>query len=212
MYSTKFSVIPFQFLLLVFVFVLFTSVALAAPETTETTDTPEISHKLPAILILPVIDNTELKNPHEYMTDAMNTKYAAKYPKEQFAVIPFQKYSEQGNANDEPQSQDKLLQSATAAGADYVIRTELQKVEIRRGVKGIFLKKWCSADIPVKITIWNVASGKTVFDDVIQARGDKENGIGLAIGLLLSVSEKETIKDGLTKIGNRLDKELPPLK
>ena len=209
MYSTKFSVIPFQFLLLVFVFVLFTSVALAAPETT---DTPEISYKLPAILILPVIDNTGLKNPHEYMTDAMNIKYAAKYPKEQFAVIPFQKYSEQGNANDEPQSQDKLLQSATAAGADYVIRTELQKVEIRRGVKGIFLKKWCSADIPVKITIWNVASGKTVFDDVIQARGDKENGIGLAIGLLLSVSEKETIKGGLTKIGNRLDKELPPLK
>ena len=209
MYSTKFSVIPLQFLLLSFVFVLFTSVALAAPETT---DTPEISYKLPAILILPVIDNTGLKNPHEYMTDAMNIKYAAKYPKEQFAVIPFQKYSEQENANDDPQSQDKLLQSATAAGADYVIRTELQKVEIRRGVKGIFLKKWCSADIPVKITIWNVASGKTVFDDVIQARGDKENGIGLAIGLLLSVSEKETIKDGLTKIGNRLDKELPPLK
>ena len=209
MYSKKFSVIPFQFLLLVFVFVLFTSVAAAAPETT---DTPEISPKLPAILILPVIDNTGLKNPHEYMTDAMNIKYAAKYPKEQFAVIPFQKYSEQENANDDPQSQDKLLQSATAAGADYVIRTELQKVEIRRGVKGIFLKKWCSADIPVKITIWNVASGKTLFDNVIQARGDKENGMGLAIGLLLSVSEEAAIKDGLAKIGTRLDKELPPLK
>lgn len=209
MYSTKFSVIPLQFLLLGFVFVLFTSVAFAAPETT---DTPEISHKLPAILILPVIDNTGLKNPHEYMTEAMNAKYAAKYPKEQFAVIPFQEPADQENANDEPQSQDKLLQAATVAGADYVIRTELQKVEIRRGVKGIFLKKWCSADIPVKITIWNVASGKTVFDGVIQARGDKENGMGLAIGLLLSVSEEATIKDGLTKIGNRLDKELPPLK
>ena len=209
MYSTKFSVIPLQFLLLSFVFVLFTSVALAAPETT---DTPEISHKLPAILILPVIDNTGLKNPHEFMTDAMNIKYAAKYPKEQFTVIPFQKYSEQENANDDPQSQDKLLQSATAAGADYVIRTELQKVEIRRGVKGIFLKKWCSADIPVRVTIWEAASGKTVFDELIREKGQRENGIGLAIGLLLSVSEKETIKDGLTKIGNRLDKELPPLK
>ncbi len=209
MYSKKFSVIPFQFLLLVFVFVLFTSVAAAAPETT---DTPGISPKLPAILILPVIDNTGLKNPHEYMAKAMNTNYAAKYPKEQFAVIPFQKYSEQGNGNDESQSQDNLLQAATAAGADYVIRTELQKVEIRRGVKGIFLKKWCSADIPVKITIWNVASGKTLFDDVIQARGNKENGMGLAIGLLLSVSEEAAIKDGLAKIGTRLDKELPPLK
>ena len=212
MYSTKFSVIPLQFLLLGFIFVLFTSVALAAPETTETTDTPEISHKLPAILILPVIDNTGLKNPHEYMTEAMNAKYAAKYPKEQFAVIPFQEPADQENANDEPQSQDKLLQAATVAGADYVIRTELQKVEIRRGVKGIFLKKWCSADIPVKITIWNVASGKTLFDNVIQARGDKENGMGLAIGLLLSVSEEAAIKDGLAKIGTRLDKELPPLK
>lgn len=209
MYSKKFSVIPFQFLLLVFVFVLFTSVAAAAPETT---DTPGISPKLPAILILPVIDNTGLKNPHEYMAKAMNTNYAAKYPKEQFAVIPFQKYSEQGNGNDESQSQDNLLQAATAAGADYVIKTELQKVEIRRGVKGIFLKKWCSADIPVKITIWDVASGKTVLDSVIQARGDKENGMGLAIGLLLYVSEEATIKDGLAKIGNRLDKELPPLK
>ena len=209
MYSKKFSVIPFQFLLLVFVFVLFTSVAAAAPETT---DTPGISPKLPAILILPVIDNTGLKNPHEYMAKAMNTNYAAKYPKEQFAVIPFQKYSEQGNGNDESQSQDNLLQAATAAGADYVIKTELQKVEIRRGVKGIFLKKWCSADIPVKITIWDVASGKTVLDSVIQARGDKENGMGLAIGLLLYVSEEATIMDGLAKIGNRLDKELPPLK
>ena len=209
MYSKKFSVIPFQFLLLVFVFVLFTSVAAAAPETT---DTPEISPKLPAILILPVIDNTGLKNPHEFMTEAMNANYAAKYPKEQFTVIPFQKYSEQENANDDPQSQDKLLKSATAAGADYVIRTELQKVEIRRGVKGIFLKKWCSADIPVRVTIWEAASGKTVFDELIREKGQRENGIGLAIGLLLSVSEKETIKDGLTKIGNRLDKELPPLK
>ena len=209
MYSKKFSVIPFQFLLLVFVFVLFTSVAAAAPETT---DTPGISPKLPAILILPVIDNTGLKNPHEYMAKAMNTNYAAKYPKEQFAVIPFQKYSEQGNGNDESQSQDNFLKSATAAGADYVIKTELQKVEIRRGVKGIFLKKWCSADIPVKITIWNVASGKTLFDNVIQARGDKENGMGLAIGLLLSVSEEAAIKDGLAKIGTSLDKELPPLK
>ena len=209
MYSTKFSVIPLQFLLFVFVFVLFTSVALAAPETT---DTPEISHKLPAILILPVIDNTGLKNPHEFMAEAMNANYAAKYPKEQFTVIPFQKYSEQGNNNDESQSQDNFLKSATAAGADYVIKTELQKVEIRRGVKGIFLKKWCSADIPVKITIWNVASGKTLFDNVIQARGDKENGMGLAIGLLLSVSEEAAIKDGLARIGTRLDKELPPLK
>lgn len=209
MYSKKFSVIPFQFLLLVFVFVLFTSVAAAAPETT---DTPEISPKLPAILILPVIDNTGLKNPHEFMTEAMNANYAAKYPKEQFTVIPFQKYSEQGNNNDESQSQDNFLKSATAAGADYVIRTELQKVEIRRGVKGIFLKKWCSADIPVRVTIWEAASGKTVIDELIREKGQRENGIGLAIGLLLSVSEKETIKDGLTKIGNRLDKELPPLK
>ena len=183
--------------------------AAAAPATT---DTPEVSPKLPAILILPVIDNTGLKNPHEFMTEAMNANYAAKYPKEQFTVIPFQKYSEQGNNNDESQSQDNFLKSATAAGADYVIKTELQKVEIRRGVKGIFLKKWCSADIPVKITIWNVASGKTLFDNVIQARGDKENGMGLAIGLLLSVSEEAAIKDGLARIGTRLDKELPPLK
>ena len=183
--------------------------AAAAPATT---DTPEVSPKLPAILILPVIDNTGLKNPHEFMTEAMNANYAAKYPKEQFTVIPFQKYSEQGNNNDESQSQDNFLKSATAAGADYVIKTELQKVEIRRGVKGIFLKKWCSADIPVRVTIWEAASGKTVFDELIREKGQRENGIGLAIGLLLSVSEKETIKDGLTKIGNRLDKELPPLK
>ena len=209
MYSTKFSVIPLQFLLLSFVFVLFTSVALAAPETT---DTPEISHKLPAILILPVIDNTGLKNPHEYMTEAMNSKYAAKYPKEQFTIIPFQKSSEQEAVSDKAKTQEQLLQSASVAGADYLIKTELQKVEITRGVKGVFFKKWCAASIPVKITIWNVASGKAVFDGVIKERGDKDNGIGLAIGLLFYVSEEATIKDGLTKIGNRLDKELPSLK
>ena len=80
------------------------------------------------------------------------------------------------------------------------------------GLKEFFFKKWCAASIPVKITIWNVASGKAVFDSVIKERGNKDNGIGLAVGLLFNVSEEATIKDGLTKIGNRLDKELPSLK
>ena len=209
MYFTKFSVITSKLLLWSFVFLLSSAVALAAPETT---DTPEVPSKLPSILILPVIDNTELKNPHEYMTEAMNSKYAAKYPKEQFTIIPFQKSSEQEAVSDKAKTQEQLLQSASVAGADYLIKTELQKVEITRGVKGVFFKKWCAASIPVKITIWNVASGKAVFDGVIKERGDKDNGIGLAIGLLFYVSEEATIKDGLTKIGNRLDKELPSLK
>lgn len=204
---TKFSAIPLQILLLGLVFIVLTSAAFAAPEAA---DTSAVSPRLPAILLLPVTDNTGLKRPHGYMAEAINANYAAKYPKEQFAVIPLPEPVDQRNAGNEPQSRDKLLQTATAAGADYVIRTELQQVEIRRGVKGILLKKWCSADIPVRVTIWEAASGLTVFDELIREKGERE-GMWLTIGLLFSVSEEATIKDGLTKIGHRLDKELPPL-
>lgn len=63
----------------------------------------------------------------------------------------------------------------------------------------------------VKVTIWNVASGKTVYDGVIQAKGEQETALELVIGTICFVSEEATIKDSLAKIGKRMDKELPSL-
>jgi hypothetical protein len=189
-----------------FVFVLMlliSGTALAAPEGPATTGTTS------AILFLPVVDNTGMKDTG-YMKEAINAQYAKQYPVEKFTVIPPQNYTQQVSINDGPESDDKLIKAAAATGADYVVRTDLQKVKIRRGVKGILVKKWCAADIPVKITIWNVTSGKTVFDGVIQERGDKEAFMGGAIGLVFtSASEKATVKNALVKIGKRMDKELP---
>jgi hypothetical protein len=73
------------------------------------------------------------------------------------------------------------------------------------------MKKWCAAEIPANITIWNVASGKTVFDGVIQARGDKVNILGGYMGVLITVSEKSAVENGLKKLGKKMDTELPAL-
>jgi hypothetical protein len=183
---------------------LISGTALAAPEGPETTG------KIPAILFLPIADNTGMKNTG-YITETINTQYARKYPAEKFTVIPLPDYTNQLSSNGEPGTEDEVLKAAAAAGADYVVRTDLQTIKIRRGFKGIFLKKWCAAEIPVKITIWNVASGKTVFDGVIQERGDKANILGGAMGLLLTVSEKSAVENGLKKLGKKMDKELPAL-
>jgi hypothetical protein len=178
---------------------------LAAPEAPCTVSTA------PAILFF-VTDSTGLKDPHGYMLEAINAQYTKKYPAEKFNVISLQNYTNQANINGEPESEDKVIKAAAEAGADYVIRTDLQKVEIRRGIKGIFLKKWCSAEIPVKITIWDVASDKTVFEGVIKEKGQQqESAMGLIVGSVFFVSEEATIKDGLAKIGKRMDKELPLL-
>lgn len=183
---------------------LISGTALAAPEGPETTG------KIPAILFLPIADNTGMENTN-YITETINVQYAKKYPVEKFAVIPPLDYTNQMSNNGEPETEDEVIKAAAAIGADYVIRTDLQTIKIRRGTKGIFLKKWCAADIPVKITIWNVASGKPVFDGVIRERGDKTSVVGGAIGLPFTVSEKSAVENGLKKLAQKMDKELPAL-
>ncbi|SFM00057.1 hypothetical protein [Pelosinus propionicus] len=186
------------------VMLLISGTAIAAPEGAETTG------KIPGILFLPIADNTGMKNTG-YITEAINVQYAKKYPAENFTVIPLEDYTHQVSAYGEKATEDEVLKAAAVAGADYVVRTDLQTIKIRRGFKGITIKKWCAAEIPVKITIWNVADGKTVFDGVIQARGDKANILGGSIGVLLTVSEKSAVENGLKKLGRKLDKELPAL-
>jgi hypothetical protein len=191
--------------MIVFVLMLLISgTALAAPAGPETTG------KIPAILFLPIADSTGMNNT-VYITEAINAQYAKKYPAENFTVIPLPDYTNQMSSNGEPQTEEEVIKAAAAAGADYVVRTDLQTIKIRRGFKGIFIKKWCAAEIPVKITIWNVASGKTVFDGVIQERGDKAAVVGGAIGLPFAVSEKSAVENGLKKLAKKMDKELPAL-
>lgn len=186
------------------VMLLISGTALAAPEETET------AGKIPGILFLPIADNTGMKNT-SYITEAINAQYAKKYPAENFTVIPLENYTTQAAAYGEPAAEDEVLKAAAAAGADYVVRTDLQTIKIRRGFKGITIKKWCAAEIPVKITVWDVAANKTIFDGVIQARGDKANILGGSMGLLLTVSEKSAVENGLKKLGQKMDKELPAL-
>ncbi|MCC5466917.1 hypothetical protein [Pelosinus baikalensis] len=168
----KGNVIMLKIKMIAFVLMLLISgTALAAPERPETTS------KIPAILFLPIADNTGMKNTG-YITEAINAQYAKKYPAENFTVIPLPDYTNQMSSNGEPKTEDEVIKAAAAAGADYVVRTDLQTIKIRRGFKGIFIKKWCAAVIPVQITIWNVASGKTVFEGIIQERGDKTAVVG----------------------------------
>lgn len=191
--------------MIVFVLMLLISgTVLAAPEM------PETTNKSPGILFLPIADNTGMKNTN-YITAAITTQYAKKYPAEKFTVIPLENYTSRVDIDGKPATEDEMLKAAATVKADYVVRTELQAIKIRRGFKGILIKKWCAAEIPVKITIWNVATGKTVFDSVVQERGDKTNIFGGTAGLLLTVSEKSAVENGLKKLGEKLDKGLPAL-
>ena len=191
--------------MIVFILLLLISgTALAAPQEPVTTG------KIPSILFLPIADNTGMKNTG-YITQAINSQYTKKYPAEQFTVIPHADYTNPMNSNVEPTTEDEVIKAAAAAGADYAVRTELQTIKIRRGFKGIFMKKWCAAEIPVKITIWNVVSGKTVFDSIIQERGDKTGVLGGTVGFMFTVSEKSAVENGLKKLNKKIDKELPAL-
>lgn len=198
--------------IIVFILILLISkTVLAAPAAPETTgQDPEITGKVPVILFLPIADNTGMKNTG-YIIEAINAQYAKKYPAEKFTVISLPDYTNQMSSNGKPATEDEVLKAAAVAGADYLVRTDLQTIKIRRGFKGITIKKWCAAEIPVKITICNVAAGKTVFDRVVQTRGDKANTLGGSIGLLLTVSGKSAVENGLKKLGEKMDKELPAL-
>lgn len=177
---------------------------LAAPEMPETTNTT------PGILFLPITDNTGMKNT-DYITEAITAQYAKKYPAQKFTIIPLENYTSQVAIDDKTATEDEILKAAATINADYVVRTDLQTIKIRRGFKGILIKKWCAAEIPIKITIWSVTTGKTVFDSVVQARGDKANIFGGTAGLLLTVSEKSAVENGLKKLGEKLEKSLPAL-
>lgn len=100
---------------------LISGTALAAPAG------PEGAGKIPAILFLSVTDSTGLKDPHGYMLEAINAQYTKKYPLEKFNVIPLQNYTNQAKINGEPESEDKVIKAAAEAGADYVVRTDMQK-------------------------------------------------------------------------------------
>ncbi len=191
--------------MIVFVLMLLISgTALAAPEM------PETINNAPGILFLPITDNTGMKNT-AYITESITAQYAKKYPAEKFTVIPLENYTSLAAIDEQAADEGEMLKAAATIRADYVVRTDLQTIKIRRGFKGILMKKWCAAEIPVKITIWSVATGKTVFDSVVQARGDKANILGGTAGLLLTVSEKSAVENGLKKLGEKLDKGLPAL-
>lgn len=191
--------------MIVFILMLFISgTAFAAPEEPETTG------NIPAILFLPIVDNSDMTKT-AYITETISNQYSKKYPEGKFTVVPLENYTNQLTNNGEPNTENEIINYAAAAGADYVVRTDLQKIKIRRGFKGIFIKKWCAAIIPIKVTIWNAVTGEIVFDDVIQARGDKTAIIGGGIGALFTVSEKSAVENGLKKLTKKMDTELPEL-
>lgn len=167
------------------------------------------NEKLPVILILPFTDNTGMKKT-AYISKTINDEYAKKYPIGKFTILPPESYTNQVSSNSEP-IDENVIKIATAAGADYVIKTDLQKIEIKRGVKGLFMTKWCAAIVPIKITIWNTASSKAVFDEIITERGDRQNFLGFYMGALMTASEKTAIERSLVKTGKRMDNELPSL-
>jgi hypothetical protein len=171
---------------------------------------PKKDETLPTIFILPFTDETGIKGT-DYISKSINDQYTKKYPLQNFTILPTEDHTNQVAPNMEPSTEEDIIKAATSAGADYVIKTDLEKIEIKRGVKGLFLKKWCAAIIPVKITIWNVKSNKIVFDALIKERGDRENVLGFYMGALFTASEKTAIERGLAKIGKRMDKELPAL-
>lgn len=203
------SALTLRLQMLALVFLLFISgVTLANPDPVETSEPSPIP---PSLIFLPIADNTALTKPHEYIAESINAKYAEKYPLAKFTVIPFQKYLDQMSLTEGPETDSKILAAAAAVGAKYVVRTDLQKIEIKRGVEAFTFKKWCSADIPVKINIWDVAAGKTIFEGVIREKGRQKGAMFLLSSLLFFVSEKATINNGLEKIGKRMASELPLL-
>ncbi len=158
---------------------------------------------LPSVLVMPISDNSEIKDNHQYISDSITARYNAKFTKDKFVLIPGQSYIDWVKQSATSATGDaRLINAGKGVGAKYVVATEIQKVVIKRGIKwGFITKKWCTAEMPVKIIIMDVESGRKVYESVITETGKKEATVGF-------VSDEATIKTALAAIEPRIDKEV----
>lgn len=96
---------------------------------------------------------------------------------------------------------DKLTSALKELGVTYLVRAEIGKVEIKRGIKmGLVIKKWCSADLLANITVNDVINDKILYNKTIAEKGKNEVSLGFA-------SSAGAVKIALGKVFEQFDNE-----
>lgn len=177
------------------------SIALAATDDTSAKQT---------VAILPIVDNSGLEKLNEYVPDIVTARLSNKFGSN-YAVLSGQalvdKLKEKGITNVTTTEEKQLMAALKESGVTFMVKTEISKVDEKRGMKwGLVIKKWCTTEMPVKTSIYD-AEGKMVFEKSITELGKNEVTVGFA-------STAGAIKDGLKKIYDKLDQEssLMPVK
>lgn len=148
----------------------------------------------PVILFMPFENYSEQTHLHPEMCVAMQNIFNEKYLNSAELIFTYK---------DEP--------FKTNGKVNYVIETTIHEIDMRHGVKGIFLKKFKGAIVPVEINIQNALTGKTVYHETIIARGDQSPPIGGVYGLFFGMSDKNTIAKAFEKLAVILPEQLPDL-
>ncbi len=99
----------------------------------------------------------------------------------------------------------------TNSHINYIIETTIHEIEMRHGIKSLFIKKFKGAIVPVEINIIDTSTGTSIYHETITARGDQSPPIGGAYGFLFGLSDKNTIAKAFEKLAIVIPQQLPDL-
>lgn len=95
----------------------------------------------------------------------------------------------------------KLNEALQDFGVTYILKVDVAKVEIKRGIKmGLMIKKWCAADVSSAITVTDLQTGNVLYSKNLQEKGKNEVTLGFA-------SSSGAIKIALGKVFEQFDAE-----
>lgn len=93
----------------------------------------------------------------------------------------------------------RLVNALKELGVTHIAKAEVNKVEIKRGIKmGLTIKKWCTADVPMTTTVTDIINDKFLYNKTVQEKGKNEVTLGFA-------SSGGAVKTALTKIFEQVD-------
>lgn len=186
------TVVCLSFVLLL----LFQAITFAAPsllsDTSRTT-----------IVILPTIDNSGLKN-DQIVLDFLGEKLQGEFPKDKYDVLRGEKLkialSRIGVSDLTNASDAQIIEVCRSLHADYALKPEIGNVTTKRGITlGLFeSKKWCKANLPLKVNVIDIASEQTVYTNQFSEEGRHEVVPGFA-------HDVEAAKDAIAKILDKVD-------
>jgi len=161
------------------------------------------SEKDKSVIAILTVNNSELEDSgyiNEYAIDRLSTKFQG-----QATILTgtelVEKIKSKGITDLQNTDDVKLTDALKELGVTNLVRAEIGKIEVKRGIKmGLMIKKWCSADVPATITVTDITKDVSLYNKTIAEKGKNEVSLGFA-------SSSGAIKIALGKVFEQFDAE-----